>query len=170
MIQQPWGLRNFSLHVDNVGFAGYVTKAKLPDISVKTEDHKGAGMEVNRKLDHGIEDLELTFNSADFSDFLRNNTGILNNSETAIILRGALSDDSSNVAKAVRGDAKGTIIKVESAEWEPGTKTDDTYTMSLKYWKLVVDGSVTCEIDTDRLIRIIGGVDQMAGIRGAIQL
>lgn len=170
-VQMPWGVRNFTIHVDGAGFAGRVTKVKLPDISVKKEEHRASGMDSPRQLDHGLEALELTFNSAEFSRILRSKVGILNDAGTAFVIRGTLqNDDNQGESSPVVATCKGAINKVESSELEPGTKTDDTYTVDLKYYKLEIGGEKACEIDIDNYIRFIGNTDQLASMRGDLLL
>lgn len=169
-VRMPFGLRNFSLHINNIGYAGVVTKGKLPDVSIKTEDHRASGMEGNRKLDHGLEDMEATFSLAEFNDGAMKLTGILNGSNTELKFRGALSNDESPNAIPVEATIKGAIHKSEPGDWESGAKTEANFTVNCKFYELKVDGEEVFHIDNDNLIRRIGGEDQMESIRAAIKL
>jgi len=169
-VRMPYGLRNFALHINNVGYAGIVTKGKLPDLSIKTEDHRGSGMESNRKLDHGLEDTEVTFSLAEFNDAAMKLTGILNGSNTELKFYGALNNDESSVAIPVEATIKGAIHKSEPGDWESGAKTETNFTVNCKFYELKIDGEEIYYVDNDNLIRRVDGVDQMESIRNAIKL
>jgi len=169
-VRMPYGLRNFAMHVTNVGYAGVVTKGKLPDVASKTEDHRASGMDFNRKLDHGLEDLESTFSLAEFNDAIMKQVSTLNASETELKFYGALNDDASPKAIKVEATLKGAIHKGEPGDWESGGKTETSFTVNCKFYELKIDAEEIYHIDNDNLIRRIDGVDQLESIRAAIKL
>lgn len=169
-VKIPKTLKNFNGFAGGQSYAGLVSAIQLPSVSVSTDDHKAGGMEFNRKIDMGLEDMEATFTVNQMDATLLKQVGVHNGSSTEWKFYGALNDDETTDAVQCVATMIGKVLKVEHNEAKSGEKTEDKFTMSLKYYELQVDGEVIYKIDNDNLVRIIGGVDQMASIRGAINL
>ncbi len=169
-IQMPKVFKNFNLFIAGEGFAGRVSKVKLPTISVQTEDHKGAGMEFNRKLDMGLEDLECTFTLTEYNDLVNGLVGKRNGSNTLLTFRGSLSDDESTATTPVVAQMRGALHKQETGDIEAGGKIETDYTLNCKFYELKIGGQEIYHIDNDNYIRRIQGEDQLASQRGDLGL
>ena len=164
-IRQPKTPVNFNLFIDGEGYAGLATATKLPDISIKTEDHMGAGMEFNRKRDYGLEDLEITFKLLDYNGALQRKVAIKNGSNTLLIFKSTLTDDEGPETEDVTAWARGHIQKLEIDEFTAGGKVENSYTMAPKYYKKMVNGVEIHEVDGDNYVRKIAGLDYLANQR-----
>ena len=169
-IRIPKTLMNFNAFSEGGSYAGLATAVQLPNVSVKAEEHRAGGMDLPRDIDMGIEKLEAMFTISQMDTTLMKQVSKHNGSNTEWKFYGALNDDESTAAVQAAVTVVGKVTKVEHSEWKSGEKTEDKFTMSCKYYELVVDGELIYKIDNDNLIRIVGGEDQLSGIRGAINM
>jgi len=169
-IKMPKTLKNFNARVNGNSYAGVATAVQLPTVEVNTDDHRAGGMDFPRKIDMGLNALEATFTVAEMDPVLAGQVGVIDGSSRMWTFKGALNDDESPAAVQVVATMVGSVTKYEPSEGKAGEKTEDKYTMSLKYYELSIDGETIYKIDNDNLIRIVRGVDQMESIRAAIGL
>jgi hypothetical protein len=169
-ITMPKTLKGFNILVDGIGYAGRCSKLKLPELSVKGEEHRGAGMDFARKLDMGMEPMECTFTMTEFSDEIRKLVGKLNGSNTQLTFYGTLNDDESPESTPVEAKIRCAIHKEAPTEWESGNKTEDEYTCDCKFYQLLVGGEEVYYVDNDNFIRRIGGEDQLQNMRSDLKL
>ena len=163
----PKTLRNFSLYVDGIGYAGRVTEANLPSLSIQTEDFRGGGMDAPAQIDMGMEALELSFTLAEYDPAVLRQFGLLDQNAVQVAIRGALVDNGT-AATAIVCNATGHFKEFDPGSFTAGEITEAEFTMGLRYYKLTVDGSVVHEVDVENMTRIINGADQLASIRAAI--
>lgn len=168
-IKLPKILKNFNLMVDGRGQAGRADAIQLPALAVVTEEHRGGGMDAPVKIDVGMEALDLSFTMAEYSSELLSLFGIKDQAPTQLTFRGALDDDQGNVESIVV-NARGKIINADPDEITPGAKNTIGYTVNCVYLRIEIGGVVTTEIDIANGRRIIGGVDQLAEVRAALQI
>jgi uncharacterized protein len=165
----PNFLKGYSLFVDGIGYAGKAD-VTLPDLKVVTEEHAAGGMSAKVKVDMGmVEALDAKFKIYEYSPAIIGLWGRLDASATQIVFRGAEVDESGNVVP-VKVTMRGQIQEVGMGEVSAGSKTQMDCTASLRYYRLDHGGATVVEIDAERMIRSVGGSDQMAAIRGAIGL
>ena len=169
-IQMPKTLHNFNLYVEGEGYAGRVIKGKLPEVKVKKEEHRAGGMDTPLSLDQGIEALECEFTLAEFNAAVRGKVGVRNNHGTQLIFKGSIGDDVTESDDPVEVTIRGSILEDNVAEWEAGKKTEDSYKIECKSYKLTVKGTVVYDIDIENMKRVINGVDQLSSQRSNIGL
>lgn len=163
----PKTLRNFSLYVDGIGYAGRVSEANLPSLAIQTEEFRGGGMDAPAEIDMGMEALELSFTLAEYDPAVLRQFGLLNQNAVRVAIRGALMANGES-ATAIVCNATGHFKEFDPGSFAAGEITEAEFTMGLRYYKLSVGGSVVHEIDVENMTRIINGTDQLASIRTAI--
>lgn len=163
----PRVLRNFNLFVNGIGYAGRVTEAELPEFSVKTEEHRGGGMDAPAEIDLGMEGMTAKLTFAEYVAEIFKLFGKMDGNAVRIQLRGALQRDG-EVAKALIVELGGGFKKNGMGSWKAGDMASNEVEMSLRYVKVTLDKDELIEIDVDNMIRKIGGVDELESIRAAI--
>lgn len=163
----PRILRNFSLYVDGIGYAGRVTEATPPSLAIQTEDFRGGGMDAPAQIDMGMDPLELSFTLAEYHPRILRQFGLLNQNAVQVALRGAMMANG-EAARPIVINGTGHFREFDPGSFAAGEVTEAEFTMGLRYYKLTIDGSVIHEIDVENMTRIINGVDQLASIRTAI--
>lgn len=166
----PRVLKNFNVFVNGKGFAGRVDECTLPEISIKTEEHRAGGMDGSIELDMGMETMSSKFTFSDPDPDLLKLVGLYGNNSTRITVRGSFVRDMDNSRVALVAELGGKFKKLSMGTWKGGDKAPQEYEMSVNYYKLSVGGVDTIEVDIENMVRMIGGVDQLAGIRADIGL
>jgi P2 family phage contractile tail tube protein len=169
-IQMPKTLKNFNLFVEGEGYAGRVIKGKPPEVKVKKEEHRAGGMDTPLSLDQGLEALECEFTLAEFNAAVRQKVAMRNNHGTQLIFKGAIGDDVTENTDPVEITIRGAILEDNVGEFEAGKKTEDSYKVECKSYKLTIKGVVVYDIDIENMKRVINGVDQLASQRANIGL
>lgn len=163
----PKILRNFSLYVDGIGYAGRVTEATPPSLAIQTEEFRAGGMDAPAEIDMGMEALELSFTLAEYNPAVLRQFGLMNQNAVQVALRGAMMANGED-ATAIVVNGTGHFKEYDPGSFAAGEATEAQFTMGLRYYKLTMGGDVIHEIDVENMIRIINGVDQLASIRAAI--
>lgn len=165
----PRVLKNFNLFVDGRGYAGRVDELELPTLTVKTEEHRAGGMDSPIAIDMGTEALEASFTMADYDADLLKLWGLSDGNAVQVTARGALQRDGEDAVPVVV-NLRGAITQTEPGGWTAGEKATPGFTLAARYYRLTIDGEDVIEIDVENMVRTVGGVDQLAGIRAAIGL
>lgn len=163
----PRVLKNFNLFVDGRGYAGRVTEIELPKLTVKVDDFRAGGMDLPAAIDMGMEKLECSFSLAEYDENVLKLFGLANGNAVQVTARGAIQADSLD-AVPVAINLRGAIKGLEQGTWKAGEKPILKCSMALRYYRETVGGDDLIEIDVENMVRKIGGVDQLAGIRAAI--
>ncbi|MCP1738601.1 P2 family phage contractile tail tube protein [Bradyrhizobium japonicum] len=163
----PRVLRNFNSFVNGVGYAGRISEVELPELSVKTEEYRGGGMDGNVELDMGLETLTAKFTFGEHANQILGLWGNMDGNAVRIQLRGALQRDG-ETAVPMTVDLHGGFKKNTLGTWKAGDLTQNEAEMSIRYLKIQIQDTVVVEIDIDNMIRIVNGVDQLASIRTAM--
>lgn len=166
----PRILKNFNAFVNGKGLAGRLDSLELPEVSLKTEDYRGGGMDSEIEVDMGTEKLEAKFKFSDPDPDVLGLVGLSHGNSARLIAKGSYVRDSDNARVAVVAEVVGRVKKGSLGEWKAGDKSDGDYEMSVNYYKLTIGGREVYEIDVENMIRRINGVDQLAGIRSDIGL
>ncbi|AHF89512.1 hypothetical protein OPIT5_03745 [Opitutaceae bacterium TAV5] len=156
-------LKNFNLFVESVGYAGNIDEMQLPNLTLKTEEYRAAGMDAPLDIDQGMEKLEASGTLSKVDE------GILATFGKSINLtaRGALQSLGDTVT-AVEVKMTGLVKAHEHGAWKPGEKATVKFTATLSYYKYTQGGRVVHEIDVPNMKRIVNGVDQLAEQRRAL--
>lgn len=160
-------LKNFSVFVDGRGLLGKVDEFTLPKLTVKTEDHRAAGMDAPAAIDLGMEKLEAGFKLAGVDAETLKLFGVTYGLPSSFMLRGALQDDSGLVTP-VTVILRGRVKEIDFGTWKPGDKAQVTVGLSLRFYQFTHGVQPIHVIDVDNMVRIINGFDQLAAIRLAI--
>ncbi|MGB0957474.1 MAG: phage major tail tube protein [Litorivicinus sp.] len=160
-------LKNMALFVDGRGFAGNVESLTLPKLSLKTESLRNGGMDAPIDVDLGMEKLECDFTLTRFDRQVLKLFGLTHGRAVPVTIRGAMVSDF-GMPTPVMINLQGLVREVDFGDWKPGEKATLKLSMSLRYYKLTHGGDVVHEIDIPNMVRMIGGIDQLAAIRFAL--
>ena len=161
----PRVIRNFNAFVDGISYFGIALEAKLPQLKVMTEAHRGAGMDGPVGIDMGIEGMTSEITFAEWKPELLVKTG----TQQRFVLRPAMAGDDGD-ADTIIATLGGLVTGAETGDLKPGTNATLKLMMDVRLYRLEVNGAVIHDIDLVNAKRIIGGVDQLSGIRRAMGL
>ena len=162
----PKIVRNFNILVDGTSFAGIATEFTPPKITVKEEEHRGGGHDTGVMMDVGMEKMECSFKMAEHHATIFKQCGLRDGQAASLTFRGAKADDKS--VESYVYECRGRL-NVDPGTITPGGKNEMSASMTLRYLKVSIKGSTVIEIDVDNFKRVIGGQDQLADLRAAIQ-
>lgn len=164
----PKVLKNFNIFLDGFGYAGLCDEVKLPDLKIKTAEHRAGGMDLPVDLDMGMEKLEMGFTMAEQSAQIFRQFGLRNQNAVQCTFRAAKVDD--QVVEPFHLFCRGMYTSLNGGSVKNGEKAPLEAMLTLRYYRMELNGRVELEIDADNMKRVINGVDQMAEIRRAIGL
>lgn len=165
----PEVLKQYQLFIDGVGYAGKVDEVTPPKLTLVTDEHRAGGMDAGIDIDMGIEKPTLGFVMSEYNADVTKQFGIIRNGDLQFTLRGAMQRDGGEVVPIVI-KGRGIITEIDDGTYKVTEKTQMKVAMSLRYYKREQGGVTLIEIDVENMIRIIDGVDQLAGQRAAIGL
>lgn len=166
----PRVLKNFNAFVNGRGMAGRIEELELPEISFKMEGFRAGGMDAETELDMGQEAMTAKYTFADPDAENLKLVGITTGQPVRVISRGSFVRDSDGSRVAVVAECGGRFKKLGLGSWKSGEKSSHEFEQALDYFRLNVGGEDVMEIDILNMKRVIGGVDQLAGIRADIGL
>lgn len=158
-------LYDMNLFVDGRGYAGRIQEIKLPVIKPKMVQYNAGGMAAEVDVPMGrFEKLESEATLKSFSRDVLNTMRVLPGEQFAWVARGAMvSDDGTKTPVVVT--MRGILSEVDMDTWKPGDEMPLKVSMSLRYYKLQIDGNDVYEIDPVNYKAIINGVDQLETTR-----
>lgn len=160
-------LKNFNMFLDGLNFAGKVTSVTPPELTMITEDYRGGGRDMAKKVELGMEPLVATFELPTDDGEVQKRFGWSQGDGVALVFRGAAqTDDGTTVAQNLT--MRGRITAISRGTWSAGAIASQTVTMGLHYYQETVGDEVVIEIDVDNYKRIINGVDQLESVRAAL--
>lgn len=165
----PQTLTNMALFVDGRGYAGKATELTPPKLTRKTDEFNAGGMAAPVEIGMGLELLTAGFKMPGIDPDLLAFFGLADDSAFNGTFRGAFKDLKGKVVAAV-ATLRGMLKEVDPGAWSMGQRNENTYAVSLSYYKLEVDGRVIHEIDPLNCVCLVNGVDQLAAERAAIGL
>lgn len=164
MANLPKPLANFTLYVDGIGYAGKVTEGKPPAIKIKEQDFEAGGLSGVVTLDMGqVEKLDTTFTVAEFNPELYSALG---KPDLLYTLRGAQGEAGN--FEAIIYQMRGPLNAVEADAMKRGGQGAIKLSGTARAIKITIGSREVVNIDVEANTRVIGGVDQMAGIRQAL--
>lgn len=146
----PRVLRNFSAFVNGRDYVGRVTECELPALEVKTEEHRGGGMDSPAEVDMGMNLLTSTIKFAEYDPDLLKLFGKLGPQER-VMLRGALQRDQETAVPCVV-EMNGGFKSAKMGSWKAGDVAELELEASLRYYKL--------EIGEETIFEIHGALDR----------
>lgn len=158
-------LRNCNIFVDRVSKIGQSNEITLPVPTEKVEELRNAGMVMPIDIPMGYEKPEASFKLTAFDPQVIVLFGLAVGQEREFMVTGALAHEDGTVINAT-AYIRGRLIKNDHGAWKPGEAGENDFSISLRYYKLEVDGAVLIEADPFNVS--IGGVSQTAAIRAAL--
>lgn len=161
----PRILKNWQAFVNGVGYAGLLPKFEAPEVSRKMEAHRAGGMDGEFEMDMGMEAMtaKLTMDEpiADIISAFADGGG-------RVQVRGSFVRDNDGSRVAVVQEIGGRWKKINLGDWEAGSKAPIEEEVAVDYYRVNIGGTDVIEIDVVNMIRIIGGVDELEGLRADI--
>jgi len=163
----PRVLRNFNTFVNGTGYAGRVSEVELPEQAIKTEEHRGGGMDGSVELDMGLETMTAKLTFAEYNPAIMGLWGNMDGNAARVQLRGALQRDGETAVPMIV-EMHGGFKTSTLGSWKAGDLSNNEIEMSVRYLKIQIADTVVTEIDIDNMVRVVNGVDQLASIRAAM--
>ncbi|GHE88236.1 phage major tail tube protein [Aliiroseovarius zhejiangensis] len=154
-------LKYLNLFVDGRGHAGQIEEYSPPDLTVSTEEHRAGGMDAPIDIDMGLEKLTCSFVLTGYDRATIEMWGLKAGSGVPLTVKGSL-ESYDGTTTAVTHTMRGKITQLSRGTWGSGNKPSLTVTATLDYYRETHGGTVTTEIDAINMVRVIGGVDQLA--------
>ncbi|WP_175879404.1 phage major tail tube protein [Burkholderia sp. BCC0097] len=166
----PSKLKNFIVFEDGVSYVGEVPEIQLPKLTRKMEAYRGGGMNGEVDIDLGMEKLELGLTMGGFMKEMFRTWGTSKVDGVTVRFAGSYQRDDTEAVDAVEVYVRGRYKEIDPGKAKAGDNADQTGTMSLAYYRLVVNGETLIEIDFPNFIEMVGGVDRLAQQRRALGL
>lgn len=160
----PRKINNFNAFVDGISYFGKATTAKLPDVKILTEAHRGTGMLGPVGMDMGNEAMSSEISFAEWDPALFKRLGKI----TRFVLRPAAPAADSEAVDTIIATLGGLITETTGGELKVGGDVPLKLVMDVREFALEINGSEVIAIDMVNGIRRVGGVDQMAAARIAM--
>lgn len=162
----PRVLVGFTAYVDGRGYIGRCETVKLPDLAIKGEDFRGAGMDAPVELDMGMEKLDVQITLAEYDPEIIKLFGLFS-ADTPVVLRGALRrQGEDDIPVVIR--CQGGVKNLSRDDWQAGNKSNMQVQINCNRYLEQQNGEELVNIDILNSVRIIGGVDQLAAFRAAL--
>ena len=168
-MKMPKVLKGFNLFVDGVSQYGVVVDITRPKISRQTETYTPGGAMTEMTVVHGFEKLTMEITSKGYdADMLKSMSGSIGGK--LLRYQGALQEEDGTGYQVLKGEARGRITEADPGSDKQGEGGEHKFTVELVYWKQSVDGEPIVEIDVIANKAVFGGIDERAGLRGALGL
>lgn len=158
-------LRNCTVFADRVSKLGQAKEITLPVPTEKLEELRNAGMVMPIDIPMGYEKMEAGFKLTAFDPQVITLFGLAVGVEKEFMATGALAHEDGTVVNAT-AYIRGRLTKNDHGSWKPGEAGENDFSISLRYYRLEVDGRVLIEADPFEVK--IGGASQTSGIRSAL--
>ncbi|MDO5631145.1 MAG: phage major tail tube protein [Paracoccus sp. (in: a-proteobacteria)] len=163
-------LRNFTAFVDGYDLRMEVEELTPPLIRDLTDEVKSGALDAPYDVPLGLQKLEASLKINSRQKELMKKAGLGPGSNIRATFRGvAISEvDGSQQNEVLVMQGR---ISADAAAWAAQTVNKADFKIgSITYYKHLVDGAPLYEIDLFNFVRIIGGVDQLAGVRNGLGL
>lgn len=160
-------LRNCTIFVDRISKVGQASEITLPVPEETVEEVRNAGMVMPIEVKLGYQKLEMGFKMTAFDPQTLVLFGLKPGVVKEFMATGALVDEDGTVHSAV-AYMRGFLKKPDGGSWKPGEKSESDYAVSIRSYKLEIDGAPIIEMNPFEVK--IGGVSQTKDIRSALLL
>lgn len=158
-------LRDFAVFVDGKGFAGEGKECKLPELKPIVEELEAGGLAAAIDIPMGrVEKLTSEFTLARFDSTVLRHFKVIEGQTLPFVVRGSLASQDGTTKPAV-ATMTGLIVEYKHEDLKPGKPAGTSIKLSLRYYKLEVDGQNVIEIDPINKIIMVDGEDQLAEMR-----
>jgi len=160
-------LRNCTIFVDRESKVGQASEITLPVPEAKVEELRNAGMVMPIETVLGYEKLESSFKMTAFDPQVLKLFGLAPGVTKEFMVTGALVDEDGTTHSAV-AYIRGFLRKTDPGGWKPGDMAETDFEVSIRYYKLEIDGNQIIEMDPFEVS--IGGESQTGAQRAAMLL
>lgn len=144
-LELPKIIKNFGVYVDGAGLAGKGESAKLPTMTLKTEEISTGGLDSPVLQDMGMEPLKFTFTLKEYhAGSFQAFGGAVD--KTQFTFRGSAISATGQEMMVV-ATMRGRVDEIDPAEVKARQANDVSFTASLVYYRLQVDGGLAFEVD-----------------------
>ncbi|MGB3044206.1 MAG: phage major tail tube protein [Xanthobacteraceae bacterium] len=158
-------LRNCTIFADRVSKIGQASEITLPVPTEKVEELRNAGMVMPIDVPMGYEKPEASFKMSGFDPQVITLFGLAIGQEREYMATGALAHEDGTIINAT-AYIRGRLIKNDHGSWKPGEVGENDYAITLRYYRLEVDGQTLIEMTPFDVS--INGQSQTAAIRSAL--
>lgn len=166
----PRKLKVFNVFNDGSSYIGETTEVTLPKLTVKTEAYRAGGMIGEIDVDLGLEKLEMEHTYGGPIRQVYSQFGLAKTAGVLLRFMGAFQRDDTGDVDAVEVVVRGRHTEIDPGTAKAGDDTTFKVKSSLSYYKLVINSQTVVEIDMERMIYIVDGVDRYADHRQAVGL
>ncbi len=159
----PRTIRNFNAFLDGISYFGIASEAKLPAVKIQTEALRNSGMDGAFGIDMGTEGMT---SEVTFSEWRPEVLKMIGSKQRLVLRPAQLGDDGE--AGTIIATLGGLVTVLEPGDLKPGSNAPLKISIDIRYYRLELDGELIWEIDLVNAKRVVGGVDQLAGIRAAM--
>jgi len=160
----PRKLKNMNAYVDGASYLGIISEYVEPKLALNMEEYRGGGMIGPVMLDNGLEAMEAEFTMAGHVAALIRKFGTTDVDGVRLRLVGAYQADDGTRAQAVEINLGGRFQEIDAGTAKAGDDTEHKYKTPVAYYRRVVDGRTEVEIDMQRGIFSVDGIDRYAEI------
>ena len=161
-------LRNSIAFVDGRKISSS-TSLMLPKLKLKTEKEWFGGTDGEGEFIYGLQAMEAKLKVGGLEPGILAITALAPGVRKSFRFNGAVvGEDAANTSVRVR--MTGTIADLDPGDWKHGNKSEWDHRIIVKTYRLTINDEVLHDIDPENFIRIINGVDQLAGTRASLEL
>lgn len=155
-------MRDVVAFVDGRHYAGQCNQVTLPQLTITTEAMRAGGMDAPVEMDMGMEALRA---SLQFATVPAEVLKLFGKGDVPLTLRGALISHDGET-KGATAELHGRFVTQNPGDWVGGNVANLTVEFAAHRYRLSIGGEEIHNIDVERMVRIVNGVDQLAGVRG----
>jgi len=165
----PYKLKNMTLFNEGDDYFGDCPELTVPKVSHQMEEHRAAGMIGPVMIDQGLEALQLEWKLSGYREQVVAQMGALEHDAVLLRALGAFQSDETGTVQQVALTMRGRHQMIDPGNWKPGEAGEISVTTPLSYYREEVDGRELLEIDMQRGIYRVDGIDRYADIRAALE-
>jgi hypothetical protein len=164
----PRVLKDFTLFIEGVGYAGLAEEITLPKLTRQMEDYQAGGMLGPVKLDLGMDAMSLEFTIAEFNPDLLKMWGTANASGINARFLGGLVSQDGGGEEAVEISVRGRFEEIDPGTAKKKENGKLKIKMPLTYYRYNHNSEVLIEIDLISGKESVGGTDLSAAVMKAL--
>lgn len=158
-------LRNCTIFANRVSLIGQASEVTLPVPTEKLEELRNAGMVMPIDVPLGYEKLESGFKMSGFDPQVIQLFGLAVGQEREFMITGALAHEDGTVVNAT-AHIRGRLMKNDHGSWKPGDMAENDYGITVRYYRLEVEGRTILEMSPFDVS--VGGTSVTQPIRNAL--
>ncbi|MEL4069601.1 phage major tail tube protein [Ochrobactrum sp. GPK 3] len=158
-------LRNCTIFANRVSLIGQASEITLPVPTEKVEELRNAGMVMPIDVPLGYEKLESSFKMSGFDPQVIQLFGLAVGADREFMVTGALAHEDGTVVNAT-AYLRGRLIKGDPGSWKPGDMAENDYGITVRYYKLEIEGRTILEMTPFDVS--VGGTSVTQSIRNAL--